>query len=60
MKINRELTQEENRLLEQLGIVSEGGRAYFRKKEPAVPVGMRRLASGKIIPYKPIEDCLKR
>ena len=61
MRISRELTREEARLLGRLGVVFEEGRnPYFRKQEPAVPAGMRRLSSGRIVPYMPIRDCLKR
>jgi len=59
MRINKQLTQEEMRLLERLGVVFEEGRTYFRKQEPVVPPGMRRLTSGRIVPYTSIRDCLK-
>ena len=60
MKINKKLTQEEVRLLEGLGVVLEQEcDPYFRKKEPVVPPGMRRLSSGRIVPYTSIKDCLK-
>ncbi len=60
MIINKELTPVEKKLLEGQGVIFEEGRnPYFRKKEPVVPLGMRRLTSGKIVPYRPIEDCLK-
>lgn len=60
MKINKDLSDEERQLLEKQGVVfpEDGGDPFFAKKEAPVPAGMRRLSTGRIVPYKPIEQCL--
>lgn len=59
MKIAKDLSDEEKQLLEKQGVVfPENGEPYFGKKETPVPPGMRRLSTGRIVPYKPIEQCL--
>lgn len=60
MKISPDLGPEDKKILEGLGVVFEEGQPpHFEKKEAALPQGMKRLPSGKVIPFKPIGECLK-
>lgn len=60
MKINKELTPEEREILGNLGVVfKEGQPPYFKKKEAPLPPGTRRLSSGRVVRFAPIEECLK-
>ncbi len=59
MRINKSLNPEEQRLLEKLGVVFNEDGPHFAKKEKPVLAGTIRLPSGKTVPFKPIEECLK-
>lgn len=60
MRISKKLTPEERKILENLGVVfKEGQPPRFQKKEAPLPPGTIRLSSGRVVPYKPIEECLK-
>ena len=59
MKIGKEpLTLEDVKVLQGLGVVLNGqqGQAHFQKREESVPQGMKRLPSGRIIPWTPIHE----
>jgi len=60
VKINKDLSEDERQLLEKQGVVfpEDGGDPFFAKKEAPVPAGMRRLSTGTIVRYQPIEEVL--
>jgi hypothetical protein len=61
VRVSDNLTKEDKELLEGMGVVfTEGEQPHFQKKEETLPPGTRRLSTGKIIRYTPIEECLKR
>ncbi len=60
MHINKNLSPEEQQLLEKRGVVFNDGEPHFAKKEKPVPPGMMRLSSGKLVRYQPIAECLTK
>jgi len=61
MRINVPPSPENQQLLKNLGVVFNPGEPpHFQKKEAPVPAGMIRLSSGRLVPYTPIEKCLKK
>ncbi len=60
MRISAELTEEDKKGLKKNGVVFPDGQdPHFQIKEAPLLPGTKRLHSGKIIPYTPIEQCLK-
>ncbi len=60
MRVSENLSEEDKKLLPGMGIILEEGKSpRFQKKEVPLPPGMKRLPSGKVIPFKPITECLK-
>jgi hypothetical protein len=61
MKINKNLSREERRALENSGVIfSEKGQPSFSFKEVSSPKGMMRLpGTGRLIIRQSLEDILK-
>ena len=62
VKINKEISAEEKKALENSGIVfpEDGGDPYFQTKEAKIPEGMMKLpGSGRIIRRRTIAEVNK-